>query len=433
VIFLWDVKNTRTGDGIVKNKFRVICFLVFLCILFYPLDQVFANNESATANVIIINGPSIVINPTTGVGGTLATITGSGFSPHVQINLYIDHSKTGNPIHIGTITTDTHGGFTTIVTIPDVIYPGIATISAKHNSVTLASGSFTVPFPTIVLNPTSGSGGTKVTITGSGFGINEQIRIFIGHSMTGNLMRIGADTTNANGEFSSIVTIPVNISADDYIVSARENVNHAVYAANQFTVIPAATTTIIASSHNPSIFGQSITFTSLVSPVAPSGGKPTGSVAFIIDGISQQSVPLSSNGRADFVPSTALSVGSHTVKTQYSGDSNFVTSTSTTLVQTVTISQTKATLVSSINPSTIGQSVTFTATISPVAPGSGTPTGTVTFIIDGVSQPTLSLTGNQAILSTSSLSKGSHSITAQYSGNSSFSSSTSSAYTQKVR
>lgn len=416
----------------MKNKFQVICFLVFLCVSFFPINQVFATTAHATGNVIIAQGSLLVINPTSGVGGTHVTITGSGFSPHVEINLYIDHSKTGNLIHIGTVTTNSHGGFTTIASIPDLIYPGIATIYAKHNSVTLASGSFSVLFPSIILNPISGVGGTGVTIAGSGFALDEHIGIFLGHSTTGNLKHIGTVTTNGNGGFSTIVTVPEDISAGDYIISARENVNHSVYAAEIFTVIPAATTTIITSSHNPSIFGQLVTFTALVLPVLPSSGTPSGSVTFIIDGISQQSIPLSSDGRANFISSTTLLVGSHTIRVQYSGDANFVTSTSSILVQTVNISQTKTTLISSINPSIFGQLVTFTATVSPIAPGSGTPSGTVIFSIDGAAQPAVSLSGNHANLSTNILSKGTHSITSQYSGNSNFSSSTSSAYAQKV-
>ena len=88
-------------------------------------------------------------------------------------------------------------------------------------------------------------------------------------------------------------------------------------------------------------------------------------------------------------------------------------------------------LASGTNPSTSGQSVIFTATASG---SSGTATGTVTFkdgttaICSGVA-----LASGQAQCSTSSLSAGTHSMTAEYSGDSVYFASTSSALSQVVQ
>jgi hypothetical protein len=85
---------------------------------------------------------------------------------------------------------------------------------------------------------------------------------------------------------------------------------------------------------------------------------------------------------------------------------------------------------SSSNPSGFGQSVTFTATVTPQT--QGTPTGTVTFS-DGSQQLAQStLSGGTATLSTSGLAIGSHSITASYSGDSNYAASVSTALTQVV-
>ena len=76
---------------------------------------------------------------------------------------------------------------------------------------------------------------------------------------------------------------------------------------------------------------------------------------------------------------------------------------------------------SSANPSNPGQNVTFTATVAVVPPGTGTPTGTVQFLIDGTNFGTaVALTGNTAQTSTSSLSVGNHPVTAQYNGTATF-------------
>lgn len=93
------------------------------------------------------------------------------------------------------------------------------------------------------------------------------------------------------------------------------------------------------------------------------------------------------------------------------------------------LAATTTALVSSLNPSNAGQSVTFTATVTSA---SGTPTGTVTFKDGSTSLGTITLSGGQAQLSTSTLSAGSHSITATYSGDSTYSASASSTLTQTV-
>ncbi|MGH3780788.1 MAG: Ig-like domain repeat protein [Pseudonocardiaceae bacterium] len=75
------------------------------------------------------------------------------------------------------------------------------------------------------------------------------------------------------------------------------------------------------------------------------------------------------------------------------------------------------TLTSSVNPSTIGQPVTVTATVTSQA---GTPTGNVTFSSDGNPLGTVGLTGGTAILTTSALPAGDHSIAATYTGDMNF-------------
>jgi RHS repeat-associated protein len=84
-------------------------------------------------------------------------------------------------------------------------------------------------------------------------------------------------------------------------------------------------------------------------------------------------------------------------------------------------SVTQTTLVSSLNPAPINNSVTFTATVSQRTPSSPTSTplpGTVQFYVDGVAVGSpQSLNGsNQASITLSNLSGGNHTVTAVYSG-----------------
>ena len=196
------------------------------------------------------------------------------------------------------------------------------------------------------------------------------------------------------------------------------------------TVNKADTTTALVSDLNPSIYGESITFTATVSAVAPGAGTPTGTVTFK-DGATTMGNGTLASGQATFSTSS-LSVGDHNITAEYGGDGNFNASTSGPLTQTVNKADSDTTLSSSQNPSVFGQPVTFTATVAAVAPGAGTPTGTVTFKDGATTLSTGTLASGQATISTSSLSAGDHNITAEYGGDGSFNSSTSSPLTQTV-
>ena len=71
---------------------------------------------------------------------------------------------------------------------------------------------------------------------------------------------------------------------------------------------------------------------------------------------------------------------------------------------------------------------TFTAVVAPTAQTASTPTGTVTFTIDGQTEPPVDLAVvngvDQAVFSTATLTVGPHTISAAYGGDSIFASST---------
>jgi hypothetical protein len=91
---------------------------------------------------------------------------------------------------------------------------------------------------------------------------------------------------------------------------------------------------------------------------------------------------------------------------------------------------TTALVASPASPQIVGTSVTFTATVSG---SSGTPTGSVIFRDSGVDIGTVALNGSgQAALTTAALSVGSHSITANYQGSGTYSSSSSSAVVYNI-
>src|SRR5207249_88108 len=101
----------------------------------------------------------------------------------------------------------------------------------------------------------------------------------------------------------------------NYNASATLNPSSGPLAGGQ-TVSKANTTTAIASSANPSVNGQSVTFTATVSTVAPGTGTRTGTITFTVDGTNQTPVAVNGSGQATF-GTNSLSVGNHIVSATY--------------------------------------------------------------------------------------------------------------------
>ncbi|MEO8615056.1 MAG: Ig-like domain-containing protein, partial [Luteolibacter sp.] len=97
-----------------------------------------------------------------------------------------------------------------------------------------------------------------------------------------------------------------------------------------------ATSTIVVSSANPTVTGNSILFTATVSST---GGIPTGSVTFLDGATVIGTSDLNSTGEGSFVTS-ALSVGSHSITASYAYTASYTASTSAVLTQTITASTT---------------------------------------------------------------------------------------------
>jgi hypothetical protein len=138
-----------------------------------------------------------------------------------------------------------------------------------------------------------------------------------------------------------------------------------------------ATTTTFASSLNPSIYGQNVSFTAHVTTSGPV--PPTGTVVFIWRYFTRTytigTATLNGAGVATLTKSN-LNADSYPMTAVYRGDTNNLSSTSAMLSQTVLQAKSAATVTSSWNPSIVGQAITLTAKItSPTV----TPSGPVTF------------------------------------------------------
>ncbi len=194
------------------------------------------------------------------------------------------------------------------------------------------------------------------------------------------------------------------------------------------TVAAAATsTTVVTFTPTSPFYGQSVTLTATVAPVSSSTAAPTGTVEFFNGAtlLGTETLTAGPNSSTASLSTTSLPVGSNSITAQYSGDSNFTSSTSPPVSVPVTTISTTTVLSFTPTSPTYGTSVAFTATITPASTGAEQPSGNVDFYNGSTLLGSVAISDNVADFSTSLLPVGSNSITATYVGDTNYATSTS--------
>jgi len=227
---------------------------------------------------------------------------------------------------------------------------------------------------------------------------------------------LGSATASTAPMQFTINALPVGVNNLSVVYSGDTNyLTHAT--PYQQTVNQAGTQTMLASSASAALPNLPITLTATVVSNTQNGGAPTGTVTFTDGSTNLGSAPLTAvngNGVAT-LPATLTALGMHTITASYGGNADLTASNSQVSVSVGQVgSTTKLTVPASAN---LKQSVTFSATVAPPTGITATPTGTVSFFADGTLVGTaVTLNAGVATLSTSSLTAGSHNITANYNG-----------------
>jgi uncharacterized protein YjdB len=181
----------------------------------------------------------------------------------------------------------------------------------------------------------------------------------------------------------------------------------------------------LTAGTNPSVFGDSLTFTANVTPASA-----TGTLVFF-DGSTPISGNLTLSSGAASLTIPALGAGTHSITAQYSGDANVNPSTSAGWTQTVNKANTAITLVQAedIDGLKLGAPGTFMATVTPA-----NATGSVVFF-DGTTpiSGAIPLNNGTAVFTTSTLAIGTHMISARYGGDANFNGALSNSIKVKVK
>jgi hypothetical protein len=234
---------------------------------------------------------------------------------------------------------------------------------------------------------------------------------------------------------STNATASSPVGGNPYAISSCSGLsapNYSIgYSYGALTVNPASTATSLTSSAHSVVTGQAVTYTATTNStggsVNPAG---EGSVTFMSGStpLCGGAVVLSGNQATCEVRYPA--VGTYLVVASYSGGPDFLASTSAAVTEVVKKDATRTRLTVSPATPVVGRPVTLTATVSAAAPGSGVPTGTVTFFEGKAALGSGSVDGSaQATLTVGRLLPGANVVlTAVYSGDANYRKSTSGAW-----
>jgi len=359
-----------------------------------------------------------------------ATVTGSSAVPTGSV-IFQDGSTA---IGSGTINASGLAVFTT-----SSLAAGLHTITAAYSgdSGSLASSpasvSQTVQAPTATVlasstNPSSVGASITLTATVTASGNTSSAGTLNGTiTFMDGTTTLGTGTLNASG-VATLKLSTLSITTHNITASYGGATYYTTSASTALVQVvqQATTSTLLASSSNPSIMNMAVIFTATVTGT---GTAPTGAVSFKEGSTVLGQGTLNAAGVATFTTST-LAAGTHSIVAVYAGDVNNVTSSSTTMTQTVNKATSATTLISTPNPSSQGVSVQFTAVVT----SDGTlPTGTVLFQEGGVTLGTATLNSNGAATwATSTLTMGHHTVIAVYQGDTANNTSSSTPIQQNV-
>jgi len=365
------------------------------------------------ATTMSLSAPTITYGAN---GSVTVTVSSAAGTPIGNVSLSVDGGSAT------TLPLDINGSTTFIILLPSAITHTLIAEYAAQGIFGASSAS-----GTLIVNQAATT--TTITAPAVTYGADGIVTVTVSSaagSPTGNVSLTvdgGTPMTQSLISGSTDFTIP-GPSAGNHALSATYAAQGNYLASSAIGTLGVgvvATTMSVQSDFNPSIYGNSVTFTATVAPLTA-----TGTVTFMDFGTTIGTGTLS-GVQATFSTST-LTGGTHSITAVYSGDTNYSGSTSTVLSQTVNQAPTTTSVLSDSNPSIYGSSVTFTATVSP-----STATGTVTFMDDTTVLGTGILSGGVTIFSTSALAGGVHSsITAEYGGDTNFTASTSSVLSQTV-
>ena len=387
-------------------------------------SQVLTQDVQAAATLVVTPSvnPSHYGNPVT----FTATITSGATTPASgTVNFYDNGGLIGSgTLSAGAADTATFTAAALAVGTHPIFatYAGDSFNSAATSATISQVVAQTLTSDTVAATPNPGVQGTAETIT-------DTVNITNGAGTPTGTVTFTSGTTvlgTANLTTAGTATINPALAPGTYSIVATysgDTDDAGSQSAPLALTVENSSATAVTSTPDPSLFGQTVTFTVQVTSGA-GGAIPTGTVTLFdtyqgVKNTLAAALPLNAAGTATYTTAT-LAIGTHSITASYGGDTTHAASTSTDNGASpwlqVVDEQTSVALTTSVNPSQVGQAVTFTATVTALNGGNVPPDGTVIFQDGTTTLATVTLAGGVATYTTSTLANGLHPITAVYSG-----------------
>jgi subtilase family serine protease len=317
-------------------------------------------------------------------------------------------------------------------------------VNAANNSaaVTLAvspiQGTYN-PSASITFTATAASQSGGATPTGTVTFVNQST----GHNLSANPVKL------ASGVATVTVSSGLQVGGNTIVAQYNGDTNYAAANSQASTVnvaLSSTTTTVTPSTTTPRV-NVAFTVTAGLTVGNPPAGtaSPTGNLTLTIDGSTYATVAVSTSGGTTSATFTGVKVttpGSHNLQAIYAGDSNYATSTSTSVAVNAAANTASVTLTAAptqpnatYNPSA---AIVFTAVVASTS-GGATPTGTVNFLDQATGSNlntnavTLDSSGKGSITVTGGLPQGGNTIIAEYGGDTTYPAANSQALTVNIQ
>ena len=419
----------------------------------YP--DIVATNALGTAVAVLLNQPSV---PYSGGPAPVGTLV---FAPEPSVDLQpfqgiltLLSPTIGGAAPTGSVTFSVDGGFVANVALnaglasftdSSSLRPGVHTVTAAFNGdKNYRSASFIALH---IVNPPVYSTGTALTVTPTSLLTSQTVHMQATVTATGQTP-VGFVTFLNDGQ--TLAAAQLNSSGIAYFDTAllsagshsiiaeydgyasQNNFNPEVFSSSAsapatVTVSDVPTVTTLSVSSNTPTSGTVLTITATVSSAK---GTPFGGVTFFDGTTELGTIPLS-GGQAVF-STASLSTGQHAFTARYNANASWGSSASQQ--QPVTIQAASARLIPTFTsvsavPNSTGKGIQLASLVSSSA---ATPSGTITFLMDGTVLGTAPVdeTGAATLVSSAAPANGQHEFSASFSGSTVFAPSVSPALDQ---
>jgi hypothetical protein len=385
----------------------------------YPVAKL-ATSETITADPAApMVGDQVTFTATITAGGN--PVTGG------SVQWLIDGTASGSPVTVGSDGTVALGPVSSLPVGQHTVeadYSGSDQDEATTAQLGITVGQAT-PAVELSADPASNATvATPVTLTATLVGVAGVTAPTgdVTFTVSGQAATCGSVTISGTTATCALGDLPAGTHDFGASYGGDANYTTATGSLTGYSVTKLTTAETITPTVTSPVFGQPVSFTATMT----TGGSPVtgGTVQWLIDGTNDGApVAVGASGTAQLGPVGNLSAGRHTIEADYSGSDQDAAATQQ-LDVVVGLAGTVTTI------KVTGSALL--ATVTPITPGAGVPTGTITFAVGGKTAGKVRLSAN-GTAKLAFKSSGASKASANYSGDASFTPSSASTATKNPK